>query len=108
MFPRAGELAVVPTFRREFTCCRTQAAPGLCKLKRCLVRSLREATKQQLCHCVFSRNWANWSVSVVAGGDDSWSGDEMWSRLLVTDFCDEAFAHDAGRDEFRAVVMHLL
>ena len=40
--------------------------------------------------------------------DDSWSGDEMLSLIVVTDFGNEAFTHQAARDELRAVVMHFL
>ena len=42
--------------------------------------------------------------------DDSWSGDEMLSLVavtsFVTDFGDEAFAHQAAGDERSAVVVH--
>jgi len=48
----------------------------------------------------------------VESDDDTWSGDEMLSLILVTcvvtDFGDEAFAHEAAGDERRAVVVHFL
>jgi hypothetical protein len=44
----------------------------------------------------------------VESDDDSWSGDEMLSPSVVTYLCDEAFAHEAARDERGAVVVHFL
>ena len=44
--------------------------------------------------------------------DDTWSGDEMLSldlvTIFVTDFSDEALAHEATRDEPGSVVVHFL
>jgi len=46
----------------------------------------------------------------VESDDDTWSGDEMLSLVavtnFVTDFGDEAFAHQAAGDERSAVVVH--
>lgn len=40
--------------------------------------------------------------------DDTWSGGEMLSLIVVTDFGDEAFAHETAGDERRSVVVHFL
>ena len=40
--------------------------------------------------------------------DDTWSGDEMLSLVVVTDFGDETFAHQTAGDECRTVVVHFL
>ena len=44
--------------------------------------------------------------------DDTWSGDEMLSLIpvtsIVTDFSDEAFAHETAGDERSAIVVHFL
>jgi len=46
----------------------------------------------------------------VESDDDTWSGDEMLSLTLVTnfvtDFGDQAFTHQAAGDELRALVVH--
>ena len=40
--------------------------------------------------------------------DDTWSGDEMLSLFVVTDFGDEAFTHETAGDERRSGVAHFL
>ena len=45
---------------------------------------------------------------MVESDDDTWSDDEMLSLWVVTDFGDEAFAHEAAGDELCAVVVHFL
>ena len=47
-------------------------------------------------------------MSLAISGDDSWSGDDMWSLSFARDFGDETLTHEAGRDQFGAVVLHLL
>ena len=42
----------------------------------------------------------------VESDDGSWSGDEMLSLIVVTDFGDEAFAHEAAGYELCSVVVH--
>jgi hypothetical protein len=44
----------------------------------------------------------------VESDDDTWSGDEMLSLIVVTDLGDEAFAHETAGDERSAVVVHFL
>ena len=68
------------------------------------VHSLREATKQPPCHCVFE----GIGPIGVESDDDKWSDDEMLSLIVVTDLSDETFAHEAAGDESRSVVVHFL
>ena len=60
--------------------------------------------KQPLCHSCFE----GFGPIGLENDDDTWSGDEMLSLVVVTDFGDEAFAHEAAGDELRSVVVHSL
>ena len=79
------------------------------QLKIGLVRSLREATLAIALplHVPKGLDQLEWRVD-----DHSWSDDEMLSlfvvTILVTDFGDEALAHQTTGDEPRSVVMHFL
>ena len=62
--------------------------------------------KQPLCHSCSE----GFGPIGVESDDDTWSGDEMLSLVavtnFVTDFGDEAFAHETAGDELRSVVVH--